>query len=147
MVHLFIQVQSAFSTTKTNRKLYCRFLLLDFSHTSDGLPLTFCLSILCYNKKKNTLYNVTLENFSKIKAQFIILYLYFWVKWYHIVSWLVNWCKWTSKNLQINYKDKRQLFNMVKKVVFETVTSLHTDTFSYDIYDGLRNYSVIYHHF
>ena len=51
------------------------------------------------------------------------------------------------KNLQINYKDKRQLFNMVKKSVFETVTSLHTDTFSYDIYDGLRNYSAIYHHF
>ena len=36
---------------------------------------------------------------------------------------------------------------MVKKVVFETVTSLHTDTFSYDIYNGLRNYSAIYHHF
>ena len=51
------------------------------------------------------------------------------------------------KNLQMNYKDKRQLFNMVKKSVFETVTNLHTDTFSYDISDGLRNYSAIYHHF
>ena len=51
------------------------------------------------------------------------------------------------KNLQMNYKDKRQLFNMVKKFVFETVTNLHTDTFSYDISDGLRNYSAIYHHF